>query len=130
PLHLPIGRGLLWGPPAVAAAIAIPSAAVWLRPRDVAVGSKVDEAVIAWLKANALPLATAEPGRGVQDLAQLRSVIGDARVVALGEATHGTREFFTLKHRMIEYCVSQLGFTVIGIEAEHGTALSINDYVL
>jgi len=123
-------RRVLLGATAVAAAIAIPSAAVWLRPRDVAVGSKVDEAVIAWLKANALPLATAEPGRGVQDLAQLRSVIGDARVVALGEATHGTREFFTLKHRMIEYCVSQLGFTVIGIEAEHGTALSINDYVV
>src|SRR5262249_57840982 len=68
---------------------------------------------IAWLKANAIPLATAEPGSRFEDLEPLRATIGNARVVGLGEATHGTREFFQLKHRMIEYCVSQLGFTVI-----------------
>jgi erythromycin esterase-like protein len=57
-------------------------------------------------------------------------LIGDARIVSLGEATHGTREFFKLKHRMIEYCVSQLGFTMIGFEAEYGATLAVNDYVL
>ncbi|HEX5758243.1 MAG TPA: erythromycin esterase family protein [Thermoanaerobaculia bacterium] len=44
------------------------------------------------------------PGEGVllegADLAPLREVVGDARVVALGEATHGTREFFHLKHHL------------------------------
>jgi erythromycin esterase len=86
--------------------------------------------VIAWLKANALPLATAEPGSGFSDLEPFRAMIGDARIVSMGEATHGTREFFQLKHRLIEYCVSELGFTVIGFEAEYGTTLAVNDYVL
>jgi len=36
--------------------------------------------------------------------------------VSLGEATHGTRELFQLKHRLLEPCVSELGFTVLGIE--------------
>jgi len=85
---------------------------------------------IAWLKANAIPLATAEPGSGFEDLEPLRATIGNARVVGLGEATHGTREFFQLKHRMIEYCVSQLGFTVIAFEAAQGATLAVNDYVL
>src|SRR5689334_7225745 len=70
--------------------------------------------VVAWLKANLMPLASAEPGSGFDDLQPLRSLIGDARIVSLGEATHGTREFFQLKHRMMEYCISQLGFTMIG----------------
>jgi len=86
--------------------------------------------VVAWLRANAIPLASAEPGSGFDDLQQLRSLIGNARIVSMGEATHGTREFFRLKHRMIEYCVSQLGFTVIAFEAEYGTTLAVNDYVL
>src|SRR3954453_5038125 len=31
---------------------------------------------------------------------------------------------------MVEYCVSQLGFTMIGFEAEYGATLAVNDYVL
>ena len=57
-------------------------------------------------------------------------MIGDARIVSLGEATHGTREFFQLKHRLLEYCVSELGFTIFGIEASYPECLRINDYVL
>ena len=118
-------RRMLLGGTAVAAAAlsAIPSA---LRAEPDARGREV----IAWLKAHALPLASAEPGTGVKDLEPLRPLIGNARVVALGEATHGTREFFQLKHRLIEYCVSQLGFTMIGFEADYGAALAVNDYVL
>src|SRR5215813_13585352 len=118
-------RRMLLGGTAVAAAAlsAIPSA---LRAEPDARGREV----IAWLKANALPLATAEPGSGVKDLEPLRPLIGNARVVALGEATHGTREFFQLKHRLMEYCISELGFTVIGFEADFGATLAVNDYVL
>jgi erythromycin esterase len=86
--------------------------------------------VVAWLKANAIPLATAEPGGGMQDLEPLRTVIGNARIVSMGEATHGTREFFQLKHRLIEYCVSQLGFTMIAFETDYGATLAVNDYVI
>jgi erythromycin esterase len=41
-------------------------------------------------------------------------------VVALGEAAHGTREFFHFKHRLFEYLVSELGFSVFALEAALG----------
>src|SRR5262245_28017560 len=85
---------------------------------------------LAWLKASVLPLATAEPGSAFHDLEPLREIIGNARIVSMGEATHGTREFFQLKHRLIEYCVAELGFNVIGFEAEYGATLAVIDYVL
>jgi erythromycin esterase len=88
------------------------------------------EEVVAWLRANAIPIRTAEAGHGFDDLAPLKSVIGNARVVALGEATHGTREFFQLKHRMLEFLVEEMGFTVFAIEATMPEAFDVNRYVL
>src|SRR5262245_3273128 len=81
---------------AAAAPFAVHGLAKW-HPANLPVGQDVT----AWLRANAIPLRTAEPGGGFQDLEFLRSIIGNARIVSLGEATHGTREFFQLKHRLI-----------------------------
>src|SRR6266700_1205944 len=85
---------------------------------------------LGWIRARAIPLATVEAGNGFADLARLRGIIGEARIVSLGEATHGTREFFQLKHRLLELCVCELGFTVFGIEASYPESLRVNDYVL
>src|SRR5205085_9395469 len=60
----------------------------------------------------------------------LKKVVGDARIVALGEATHGTREFFQLKHRMLEFLATQMGFTIFSIEASMPEAYRLNDFVL
>ena len=46
----------------------------------------------------------------------LKAIIGPARVVALGEATHGTREFFQLKHRMLEFLVTEMGFNIFPLK--------------
>ena len=74
-------------------------------------------ATITWLAENAIPLRTVEACNGFADMAPLRKLIGNARLVALGEATHGTREFFQLQHRMLEVLVSEMGFTIFAIEA-------------
>lgn len=89
-----------------------------------------DETVIAWLRQQAIPLGHVEPGRGFDDLAPLRRVLAGATVVGLGEATHGTREFFKLKHRLLEFLITELGYTVLAIEASHAACQPINDYVL
>lgn len=85
---------------------------------------------VAWIRANAMQLAAVEAGSGFADLEPLRHVLGEKRIVSLGEATHGTREFFQLKHRLLEFCVSELGFTMFGIEASYPECLRVNDYVL
>src|SRR5262245_28356138 len=123
-------RRLLLGATALATAAAITSVLFATLSRTPAADAKVGEDVIAWLKANALPLATAEAGGAFHDLEPFGAMVGNARIVSIGEATHGTREFFQLKHRLIEYCVSELGFTMIAFEANYGSTLAVNDYVL
>jgi erythromycin esterase len=92
--------------------------------------TRADRAVVDWARTTAIPLATVEPRQGFQDIEALRPIIGDARIVSLGEATHGTREFFKLKHRVLEFCVAELGFTMFGIEANFAESLAVNAYVL
>jgi|SRR5215469_9150237 len=60
----------------------------------------------------------------------LKRIVGDARVVAFGEATHGTREFFQLKHRMVEFLANQMGLLIFTIEAKMPEAYQLNDYLL
>ncbi|MBP2472194.1 erythromycin esterase [Crossiella equi] len=86
--------------------------------------------VISWMAEHAIPLRSAEPGEGVADLAPLATALAGVQVVGLGEATHGTREFFTLKHRLVEFLVTKLGFTVFAIEAGWSNCRAVDDYVV
>jgi len=52
------------------------------------------DAVIAALKATAIPINTVEAGNGFEDLKPLKRIFKDVRFVGLGEETHGTRESF------------------------------------
>lgn len=88
------------------------------------------DATRSWLKANAIRLSTVEAGHGFADMQPLQKIIGDARIVSLGEATHGSREFFQLKHRMLEFLATEKGFTIFSIEANMPEAYRLNDYVL
>ncbi len=85
---------------------------------------------VNWLRRNAIPVATTLAGNGFADLQPLHDVIGDARIVALGEATHGTSEFFRMKHRLTEFLASEKGFSLFAIEAGMAEASRINDFVL
>jgi erythromycin esterase len=88
------------------------------------------DAARSWLAANAIRLDTVEAGRGFADMQPLKKIVGRARIVSLGEATHGTREFFQLKHRMLEFLVSEMGFDIFAIEATMPESFDINEYVL
>jgi erythromycin esterase len=85
--------------------------------------------VTAWLKQAAVPLSTVEPDHGFADLARVGEMVGAARVVALGEATHGTRDFFQLKHRVFEYLVAERGFTAFAFEASFAESVAVDAYV-
>jgi erythromycin esterase-like protein len=83
-----------------------------------------------WIVKSAVRLETPEARHGFADMAGIRKIVGNARIVSLGEATHGTREFFQLKHRMLEYLATEMGFTIFSIEANMPEAYRLNDYVL
>jgi erythromycin esterase-like protein len=84
----------------------------------------------AWVRAHALTVKTVQAGNGFDDLQKLTPSIGTARIVSLGEATHGTREIFQMKHRLVEFLASERGFTIFAIEANMPEAYRVNDYVL
>jgi erythromycin esterase-like protein len=85
---------------------------------------------LAWLKANAIEIKSVDAGTGFGDLQKLKAAVGAARIVSLGEATHGTREIFQMKHRLTEFLASELGFTIFSIEANMPEAYRLNEYVL
>jgi erythromycin esterase len=86
--------------------------------------------VARWLASEAIGLRTTEPGSSFSDLQPLKEVVGDARIVALGEPTHGNREVFQLKHRMIEFLVTEMGFNVFALESPMAETFDLNEYVL
>ena len=88
------------------------------------------KSITGWLNERAIPLVSVKAGAGFDDLQPLKSVLKDVRVIGLGEATHGTREFFQFKHRMLEFLVQEMGYTVFAIEASYPACWNINDYVL
>lgn len=79
--------------------------------------------------AGAKALAGHDPASDPGDLAELLALLGDARVVGLGEDTHGTREVFRFKHRLVRQLVERHGFRLFAIEAGLAECRRLDDYV-
>jgi protein-L-isoaspartate(D-aspartate) O-methyltransferase len=63
------------------------------------------------------------------DLQPLLQRIGDARVVLLGEATHGTSEFYRLRERISRELIERRGFSFVAIEGDWPDAARVDHYV-
>ena len=72
-----------------------------------------------WLPQHAIALRTTEPTSDDSDLAPVLPLVGNARVVALGDATHGTHEFFTLHNRLAKYLIEHAGFRTVALEGPY-----------
>ncbi|MCP5107557.1 MAG: erythromycin esterase family protein [bacterium] len=55
--------------------------------------------------------------------------VNDARIVGLGEATHGTKEFFRMKYRIFRYLVENCQHKIFAFEADYAESIYINNYV-
>lgn len=98
-------------------------------PRRAPVPPVPNPSEVEWLRSEVLPLETTDPTLSLSDLQPLAQMIGNARIVGLGEATHGTREFFRLKHRLVRLLGSRDAHTVFALESSMADARAINQYL-
>jgi protein-L-isoaspartate(D-aspartate) O-methyltransferase len=63
------------------------------------------------------------------ELEPLLRRIGDARIVFLGEATHGTSEFYRMRERISRELIERKGFSFVAIEGDWPDAARIDHYV-
>lgn len=81
-----------------------------------------------------LPLLVAESATPFASLNEapldaLLDRIGDADYVLLGEASHGTAEFYQMRDRISRALITRKGFNVVAVEADWPDAAAVNAYV-
>lgn len=74
--------------------------------------------------------AAAHPLTGApDDFAPLLERIGNARYVLLGEASHGTHEFYRIRAEITKRLILDQGFCAVAVEADWPDAYRVNRYV-
>jgi erythromycin esterase-like protein len=63
------------------------------------------------------------------DYDPLMALVGDARFVLLGEASHGTHEFYRERAQITKRLIEEKGFTAVAVEADWPDAYNVNRYV-
>ncbi len=71
----------------------------------------------------------AQPFRSIEDLTPLLEAIGDAKFVLLGEATHGTSEFYTWRAALTKRLILEKGFSIIAVEGDWPSSQQVNRYI-
>ncbi|MFI6925394.1 erythromycin esterase family protein [Nonomuraea spiralis] len=81
-------------------------------------------------EAFARPLRHLDPeAADLEDARTVRDLVGDARVVAVGEGAHNVPEFYRLKDRLFRILVRELGFTAFVMESGFAEGLAVDAWV-
>jgi erythromycin esterase-like protein len=81
-------------------------------------------ALVERIRRSAIPLHGS-----ASDYDSLMDLVGDTRVVLLGESTHGTHEFYRERARITRRLIEEKGFTTVAVEADWPDAYRVNRYV-
>ena len=63
------------------------------------------------------------------DFDPLLRLIGDSRFVLIGEASHGTHEFYRLRAQITKRLIEEKDFTAVAVEADWPDAYRVNQFV-
>src|SRR5262247_4024337 len=63
------------------------------------------------------------------DYDPLLTLVGNTRFVLLGEASHGTHEFYRARAQITQRLIQEQGFTAVAVEADWPDAYRVNRYV-
>lgn len=80
---------------------------------------------VAVVRAQALPTE-----EGVPRDEDLFDLVGDARLVLIGESSHGSHEFYRARARMTRRLIEERGFCAVAVEADWPDAYRVSRYVL
>jgi erythromycin esterase-like protein len=64
-----------------------------------------------------------------EDYDRLLDLVGDARLVLLGEASHGTHEFYRMRAEITQRLITEKSFTAVAVEADWPDAYRVNRYI-
>lgn len=100
--------------------------AIWASPHARGGEAATSDAALAQAVAQ-----SAEPFDAIDaaDLEPLLQRIGDARVVLLGEASHGSSEFYRMRARITQELIARKGFACVAIEGDWPAAAHIDQHV-
>lgn len=88
-----------------------------------------NNAQLDWVKKNAISFDTSLSVDEQNNLKKLTQVIGSARIIALGEDTHGTSQFFNTKDQIVRFAAEKYKNVVFAMEANMPEAKRVNDYI-
>jgi protein-L-isoaspartate(D-aspartate) O-methyltransferase len=94
-------------------------------PERRSTGSSRPGTVAKLIRESAEPISSIETA----DVGSLLERVGGARVVLLGEATHGTSEFYRMRSRITRELILRHGFNFVAVEADWPDAARVNQYV-
>lgn len=77
----------------------------------------------------AKPLKTIDPMAEPDDLNALDHYLESASIIGIGESTHGTSEFTTMRHRIFRYLVEKHHYNTFFLEADFSATQRINRYI-
>ena len=86
------------------------------------------ESIIESLNTMIHPLNSSPLNLTDEDL-QVLDYLGDSKIVGLGEATHGTKEFFQMKHRIFRYLVENHDFKIFAFECDMSESYYVDNFV-
>jgi erythromycin esterase-like protein/predicted phosphoribosyltransferase len=96
-------------------------AAATSRPARAGAAGPTEAAII---RAEAAPVEDGVPADGA-----LFDLVGDAQLVLIGEASHGTHDFYAARARMTRRLIEEKGFGAVAVEADWPDAYRVNRYV-
>lgn len=87
------------------------------------------EPIVNWLRENSISLTSLNPEERKDDLRPLKNIVSTARIVGLGEATHGNCEFSQVRDRLFRFLVEEMDFKGLVTEVPEEPAKRINEYI-
>jgi len=90
----------------------------------------MDTSLLLDQSAQELRQAAVPVSGSAEDYDSLLTLIGDRRFVLIGEASHGTHEFYRERARITRRLIDELGFSVVAVEGDWPDAYRVNRYIM